>query len=133
GPSLSTVRAGPHLKVEVGRLEWKLAEEDFRHLKVVVLAGIEKEVLNAVFRRTRRIPALDAGAQHGRLHELWPHTDNGEQFCHAGYWFSRSCSAGTSRVTTEPAATRASSPSVRPGSTVTLAPIRDPRIMVTPL
>src|SRR5215469_5688762 len=66
------------------------------------------------------------------------------------YWFSSNCSggtsrqtfagapsttlrAGTSRVTIDPAATNASSPSVRPGRTVTLAPIRAPRFIVTPL
>src|SRR5689334_10293367 len=117
-----------------------------------MLAGVEQAVLDAVRRPGLGVVAIDCRAHHGRLHKLWPHSDDGQKLLHkrADYWFSKSCSAGTSRhtragepktilragtsrVTTEPAATRASSPSVSPGSTVTLAPMRAPRFMVTPL
>src|SRR5689334_1069252 len=74
---LCAVAAGTNIQVEIWPRQRKLLKEYLCHLKVIVLAGVQKEMRDLRFSRTLLIEAVDRGTNHGCLYELWPHTDDG--------------------------------------------------------
>src|SRR5215469_12857266 len=149
---LRSLASRSHAQAVIRTWQWKLLEENVSHPEVIVLSGIQQQMLYLFRVRSSLVIARCRGAHHRHLYELGPNSGNGQKFFHhhSSYWFSSNCSggtsrqilagapsttlrAGTSRVTIDPAATRASSPKVSPGRTVTLAPMRAPRFIVTPL
>src|SRR5690348_8382547 len=65
---LRTVRSRADAEIYVGCRQSQLREEQFRHRLVVMLAGVDQELVMAIPHRARDWPGLDElrpGAEHG--------------------------------------------------------------------
>ena len=75
--SLRGVRAGADLQIHLRLRNPQLAEENFRHLFVVVLTGVDQTIMDGapreVSRRRRRaMVALEGVDERGDFHEIGP-------------------------------------------------------------
>ena len=72
---LAAVRAGTDIEVHVGRGKLQAVEEDAGHLVVVVLTGMHQDLL---------VPLAQLPAHRGRLDELRPRPDDGDDLQRTG-------------------------------------------------
>src|SRR5262249_12091667 len=66
---LDGVTGGPDAEVDVGRRQAELPEEDVGHQVVVVLAGVDEDLI---------MPAAQGAAEQGRLDALGPAANDGD-------------------------------------------------------
>jgi len=76
---LGTVRSGSHREIEVRLWKRQLLEEDFRHLRVLVLPGVEKLMSDTLAGLASTIVAANGRHNHCSLNKLRTSPNDGKK------------------------------------------------------